>query len=650
MEAALLMLIGTGSPASDDPSFTTVVTAARAPRTLRQAPLETFVIAWREIERSPAIFADDLLRAAPMVQTFRRSSSFVADPTSQGLSLRGVAPSGVSRALVLLDGVPVTNGYGGWVYWRSLPRLQIARIEIVPGGGSAQYGSGALSGVVQLFSRPVMAGAWPHATRARASGDLDLEVGTQETLHGGARVRVETPRAAVVAEAETLRSSGFVVNAAPGPIDVPAASHHLTANARAEAALSRDLTLSASAAYFEERQSSGTRLAGAHVRNGGLVLGLDATARGLWRARLFARLERFRQWRTRVDAERTREVLTAEQSIPIDDEGALLSWTSPPLSAAGRHALTLGLDARQVGASTDAGAQRQQIIGVYAQDGWQPLPSLEFLAAVRTDVWHNRGPSGGDRVAAHFSPKLAVRCSPTEWLTLRGAIYDAFRAPTLNELYRPFQVGTVITAANDRLAPETLLGGELGAAFTLPRGITLRLTGIATSLSAPIVNATLNEPRDDGATRQRQNLGAARTLGLDAGVEWRAAGRLIVAVAYTLVDARVISGPAALIGKQLAQDPAHRLTASLAFDDPHIITLTLQLRVIGRQFEDDLNLLPMSPYAIVDASAARRMAGPVALYAAVQNLFDTTYLVGRAGIDTIGAPFMFHGGLRLRDQ
>ena len=90
-----------------------------------------------------------------MGRTFRRSSSAIADPTSQGLSLRGIGSSAVSRALVLRDGVPENDPFGGWMYWRGVSPLDLQRIEIAPGGAAAPFGNVALGGVVRLVSRPI---------------------------------------------------------------------------------------------------------------------------------------------------------------------------------------------------------------------------------------------------------------------------------------------------------------------------------------------------------------------------------------------------------------------------------------------------------------------------------------------------------------
>jgi iron complex outermembrane recepter protein len=129
--------------ATSSPEASTVVTATRLPRPQRDLPATVVVLPRGELVRSPALTTDSLLRALPSAATFRRSTSLVADPSSQGLNLRGVGPSGVSRSLVLLDGVPVNDAFGGWVLWRALPRRGLERVEVVPGGGSALYGSAA---------------------------------------------------------------------------------------------------------------------------------------------------------------------------------------------------------------------------------------------------------------------------------------------------------------------------------------------------------------------------------------------------------------------------------------------------------------------------------------------------------------------------
>lgn len=73
-------------------------------------------VRWISGENIAAATAPDhALRLDPAFSLFRRTDSLGANPTAQGVSLRGIGPSGASRTLVLLDGVPLNDPFGGWV-------------------------------------------------------------------------------------------------------------------------------------------------------------------------------------------------------------------------------------------------------------------------------------------------------------------------------------------------------------------------------------------------------------------------------------------------------------------------------------------------------------------------------------------------------
>jgi outer membrane cobalamin receptor len=146
-----------------------VVSAGRVEQALRDVPANVTVLTRDDIGRSAAQTVDDLLRQISGFSLFRRSSSLVANPTAQGVSLRGIGPSGGSRTLVLLDGVPFNDPSGGWVYWSEVPLESIERIEVVRGDRSAPYGNYALGGVINIVTRnPRALGFRETSTAARA--------------------------------------------------------------------------------------------------------------------------------------------------------------------------------------------------------------------------------------------------------------------------------------------------------------------------------------------------------------------------------------------------------------------------------------------------------------------------------------------------
>ncbi len=134
---------------------TVTVTPTRTEQLVGTTAASVSVLTAEQIQDSPALVADDVLRRIPTFSLFRRTSSLSSHPTAQGVSLRGVGPSGVSRTLVLLDGVPFNDPFGGWVYWTRVPMESAERIEVVDGSTSSLYGNYAMGGVINIIgARP----------------------------------------------------------------------------------------------------------------------------------------------------------------------------------------------------------------------------------------------------------------------------------------------------------------------------------------------------------------------------------------------------------------------------------------------------------------------------------------------------------------
>jgi len=662
-------------PASQEPSppsLETVVTATRTPRPLRDVPTSVTVLPRNEIAQSPTQTLDELLRTLPSFATFRRTSSLVSDPTAQGVNLRGIGPSGVSRSLVLLDGVPGNDAFGGWFYWRQIPRIGIDRIEVVPGGGSAIYGNYALGGVIQVFSRPVIG---PEL-------EIDGAAGYPRQLALAARAADRFGMVSGILEAEGFSTSGYPVVAPRerGPVDQDAPSDHATATGSFAFDLGQGLRIWAKGGYFWEQQNGGTPLSSASVHSGSYSGGVTLPgAIGNFDYTFFGHVQDFRQNRSRINPTRSSEVPAARQDVPSDDQGLTIQWSSRALSWGGTHQLTSSVELRRihgisqedlfpalVSASSivrrETGGD-QLFLGVSGQDSYQISSALEVVGALRLDGWRNFHASKvtqdgsqtrttmpfADRADRQLSPKLAARYRVVEWFTVRAGGYTAFRAPTLNELYRPFQVGNILTAANDQLTAETLGGGEAGLELNPRAGLSIRGTGFWNVLHQPITNVTLAAPLADGSQRQRKNLGRAQIRGFEVDAGWHFSHAWTAGLAYTFVDSRVTDAPGVpqLVGNRLAQDPVHRGNLRLTFDLPTLLVATVQVRFVGPQFEDDLNQLPMPGFLLIDLAASRRIGSGVEVYAAIENLLNRRYLVGRAGIDTIGQPFTARVGLRL---
>jgi outer membrane receptor protein involved in Fe transport len=258
-----------------------------------------------------------------------------------------------------------------------------------------------------------------------------------------------------------------------------------------------------------------------------------------------------------------------------------------------------------------------------------------------------------DRIGV--SPRLAMMWHATPSTDLRASAYQGFRVPTINELYRVFRVRNDVTAANEHLKPERLTGGEVGAEQRWGpfQG---RVTAFWNDVQDLVANVTLTTRLPDcpaGTTcRQRQNLDLARIRGVETELELRPARDWRIIAGYIFTDTEVIDAPQqrALEGKRLAQVPRHGASLTVRYDNPALFTVAATARFVGRQFEDDLNTLPLGSYVLLDLFVSRRIARWGEVFAGIENLLDTTYSTGRTseGVVSIGAPFLVHGGVRLQ--
>jgi outer membrane receptor protein involved in Fe transport len=231
-----------------------------------------------------------------------------------------------------------------------------------------------------------------------------------------------------------------------------------------------------------------------------------------------------------------------------------------------------------------------------------------------------------------------------------------FRAPTLNELYRQFRVGTVLTLANENLGPERLKGGEIGVRLEPVDDLSIRTTWYESRVKDPVSNVTQTVVGAQ-VTQQRQNLGRTRIRGLQTDIDYTIAADWRVSGGYLFNDATVREYAAnpALVGKRLPQVPKHRGSLQIAYTNPRYLNVAFGAQFFGRQFDDDTNqrAVPgesepgLPGYAMVDLTAARSVTRNVEVFFGVQNLFDEEYIVGTLPT-TIGSPRLAHGGVRIR--
>jgi outer membrane receptor protein involved in Fe transport len=254
------------------------------------------------------------------------------------------------------------------------------------------------------------------------------------------------------------------------------------------------------------------------------------------------------------------------------------------------------------------------------------------------------------------SPRVAALYHVSSRVNVWGDLGAGFRAPTLNELYRSFSVGTVRTLANELLGPERLVGGEAGVSVAPARNLTVRTTWFDNRVKNPVSNVTLTTVGAN-VTQQRQNLGRTRIWGIQSDVEYRLGSSWRFAGGYLFDQARVreFAANPALVDKFLPQVPAHRGSVHVAYSNAKYANAALAVQFLGTQFDDDQNsrVVPgfsqpgLPKYALVDFTASRAMGRNLEVFFGVQNLFNREYFVGTLPT-TIGSPRLVNGGFRLR--
>jgi outer membrane receptor protein involved in Fe transport len=690
---------------------TVTVTPTRTEQRLGDTPASVNIVTSREIDASPALVADDVLRNVPTFSLFRRTSSLVAQPTTQGVSLRGIGPSGQSRTLVLLDGIPFNDPFGGWVYWTRVPLASVDRIEMTDGTTSSLYGNYAMGGVINIItSRPT-----------RQMIELKPQYGSENSpkLDVFASDRWNNLGAAV--EGSFFKTDGFpiVPQIERGPIDNNANVEYRNVSAKFDYSPSDRVNAFFRAGYFSEDRNNAkigelndTRWT---TINGGVRMRMPDGSD--LQARVYGDISRAHfNFLAVTNAATTRNIvrLATDQNVPTNGVGTTAVWTRTAGSA---NVFSAGADWRWVdGDSQEAayvaatptvivpfdggcppglqcGTQQatlsvqrisggtQQTSGAYVQDIFTPMSKLVLTLSARVDHWRNydghnlettvatgqptanNRPSIPERSDTVVSPRAAALYHVSDRVSVWGAANSGFRAPTLTELYRQFSVGAVTTRPNDQLGPERLVGGEAGINVSPAHNMTARVTWFDNRVTDPVSNVTLN-----ATTAQKQNLGKTRIWGVQTDVEYRIGSFWRVSGAYVYDLAKVTDGGAAnaaLVGKFVPQVPAHRGSMQVSYSNAKYASIALSVQAMSLQYNDDVNVnfIPAATlaaagynsftgsglpgYASVDFTALRDVGHNLQVFFGVQNLFDQMSFV-QTNPSTTGTPRLVNGGARIR--
>jgi outer membrane receptor protein involved in Fe transport len=625
---------------------------------------------------------DEILKEVPGSQLFRRSDARSANPTSQGATLRALGGNASSRALLILDGVPQTDPFGGWISWPAYDPQRLGEVRIVRGGGSGVQGPGALAGTIELVS------AGPSELRGVTAG---LSYGSRDSVDAHAGIGAPLGQGFVSVSGALARGDGFVpvIEEQRGPVDRPSPYEQASLSLRAVAPLSKTVELQTNGLYFSDERERGTEFS--NIRTRGLDASFRLVGSGPWRwsALFYVQTRLFYNSFASVNAGRTSVTQASEQySVPSTGLGARFE-VRPPLGEG--LELRLGGDWREtkgetrerfnfqngIGTRGRIAGGRTRTLGGFAEAAWE-REALTLTGGARIDNWRIANgvldeqvlATGAvltdiaypDRAGWEPTGRAGFALRLADAVTLRGAAYLGWRLPTLNELYRPFRVGVDATAANAALEPERLRGIEAGVEYRPLPAARIGVTLFGNRLSDGIANVTLGRGPGvfpgvgfvaaGGEYRQRQNIDAIEVAGvevdgrLDLG-SWTLSG------GYSFADAEVrASGPALpLDGLRPAQTPRHSLAATVAWKGGRDVRASITGRYVSGQYEDDLNGQLLPGALTFDAAASLPLTSNSAIEARAENIANERVVaaISGAGIVERATPRTLWIGLRFRE-
>ncbi len=604
---------------------------------------------------------DELLATDPAFSLYRPQTATFANPTAAGVSLRHTGATAASRSLVLLDGIPQNDPFGGWIHWARYDPSTLDSARIVPAAGSAVWGNLSPAGSVRLTRRPI----------AADRTGLIVTAGSHGTYGGSLTGDVVADDGSFGVSLHTFgrHTDGF--HALPawqrGPIDTRLSLDLAGTDLRFIWRPVDRLTVEPSLSFYDERRSNGTPLTGntTEAFDASLRITLEEGPTTL-QALAYYQRRRFASVFSAVDATRTRERMALNQfDVPGEGIGGALTLDTEIGDELG---LTLGADLRRLEGETqeDAGTFRRRraggtrsLAGFFGTARWTPHPGTRLDASLRLDHWElrdgkriERSLGTGGLLRADFfrnrsdwEPSAAISLTRklTTSLDSRFALSTAYRLPTLNELHRPFRVRNDLTEANPALDSERFYSLEAGLTWQAASCLTLDATVFHHWIHDAIANVPVTDPAEitaifgtlppGGTGAQRRNVDEARVLGLQGSIDWRPSDRWGLRFDGLWSHTEFVSSNAQplLEGRPFPQTPDLRLLGTADFRLTEGLHFFIGAEFASSRYDDALATRRLSSYDTYRIGATWRASDSFTLHARVENLLDAEIPTGLAG-------------------
>lgn len=617
----------------------------------------------------------DALSSYPGFASFRRTHAVAAHPTTQGVRLRNVGANATSRALVLYDGVPQNDPFGSWIFWHQFDLAQVEHISIRPGGSGEQWGNMASGGLISLISQKPVPG----------SGQLQVSVGSSDRydLHAGSTWKLSE---GIVFNAgiRTFSTDGFYTlrEDQRGSIDIPANSETTVATASLHFDHNENWSSNASLRYFEESRSNGTPLAQNDSEAFDLAFvsqrylpSLDATLN----FNSYFQDRKFRNVFTSVTEDRSSESPALDQfAVPATSYGAAFYYSSESNAL---FSYSIGTDFRFIegtvnerfrnlgnGFTRQRRAGGEQVFwGAFASTRFSPNENDTLSLSARLDqVSQNKGhrtetnttndtilrnDDYSDRRDEIASASLNWKHQFTEKTASNLTAFSGFRAPTLNELYRPFRVRNDITESNPLLSNERTQGLEIGFTTEPFEATALRLSAFSYELNETIANALVTtesgfDPQfgfipEGGSGSIRANIDKSTVSGFELQVNQQVSETIFLFLGGVYAKSEIENDEFENLKRNsFPQSPPWKATASLDWNPNETWSAWMRYSWSDRSYENLSNTIRLGATSDLSLGVRYELSENSSISFAVTNVFDELNVTGIAsnGLVTIDEP------------
>ena len=620
------------------------------------------------LEASPRSI-DEMLATEPAFSLYRRQSAIFGNPTSAGVSLRNTGATAASRTLVLLDGIPQNDPFGGWVNWARYDALTLDSARIVSSAPALLWGNQAPAGVIQLN------GSSPfeerHSFRVAGGSHGSIGASTAHAMSNDERT------IAVSFAAFGFHTDGFYAldETQRGAVDRRLETEFFGEEIKFAWLLAPGVTLEPKFSHYYEHRSNGTELSENSTDAFDFSLRLTSEDAAVsWQAVAWHQRREFESVFTSVTDDRSSESIALDQ-FDVPGLGTGAAW-SAAWGDEEAWSFQSGADFRFLSGETneDVGTFRrreaggeQWLAGVFVGSAWRMSETNRININARADQWtidegrriETSLASGALLREERYEDRDGVEPSASlEWIhemprdvESRVALGSGFRLPTLNELYRPFRVRDDIVEANAELNPERFLNVEAGLDWKANNEWKLGAAVFHHWISDAIANVPETDPAmlkdlfptlpSGGTGSIRNNVDEARVAGLEGSAEWLPHESVTLALHGLWSKTEIASSPdqPLLEGKSFPQSPELRVIADAEWRALEGVSLFGGVEYGASQFDDALATRVIPDYTSVRLGVMRKI-GDATLQVRIENLFDEEIVTGLSsnGLRTLAAP------------